>query len=89
MQRMQAATANDEHRAAFAIAKLMTNAEFFHAHERGTAICAGRIIEDLRGAFGNRSQHGKAMGDGFIAGNTDGAMDALRRGDLFDHETVL
>ena len=29
------------------------------------------------------------MGDGFVARDADGAMDAARRGDLFDHETRI
>ncbi len=61
-------------------------AQRLHAAERRLAIGAGRIIGDGAFAFGNRREHGVAVGNRFIAGQGDDAFNRPRGRDRFFHE---
>src|ERR1700722_11301266 len=50
-------------------------AERLHAGEGGGAVCAGGEIGKARGALGEAAEHGVAMADGFVAGETKAADD--------------
>ena len=54
--------------------------------ERRLAVRAGRVIGDRAGAFGDAGQHPVAVGNRFIAGQSDDSLDGPRGRNGFFHE---
>jgi hypothetical protein len=65
-------------------------ADGFDAAECGVAIGAGGVVGDFGDAGGSGGEHGVAVGDGFIAGEADGAIEGPGGGgDDLMHEGSL
>ncbi len=56
-------------------------AEGLHAGEGGVRIGSGGEVGEARGAFGDAREHGVTVGDGFVAGKGDGALQIASRVD--------